>query len=105
MTEVEKLQQNVLYGQAVGFGLSAVMTSLVSELVSVKGGDLEASMIEARALLDKSLSTFVVKGTAESGGEHDISPEIRRRIGLLLDAVEGNARKELGLSPPVKERH
>jgi hypothetical protein len=105
MTEIEKLQQRVLFGQAVGAGLAAVIKMLVIEHVKVKGGDHEANMVQTKKLLDNFLAGFSATGTDEEGISHDASAEIKRRIGLILSAIEGEAREALDLSPPVKERH
>jgi hypothetical protein len=105
MTSEEELERMLLYARALGQGVSFLMTNLLIEHVRIRGDDPEARMVNTRAMLDWSLISFRGKVRIHDGGELEITDEIRGRVGLILDAIEREARETLNLAPPVKERH
>jgi hypothetical protein len=80
------------------------MTKLLIEHVKTRG-DPEAAMINTRAMLDWTLTSFQGNVRAPDGSDLEISDEIRGRITLILDAIEREAREALNLAPLGKERH
>lgn len=95
----------LLYARALGQGVSFLLTKLLIEHVKIRGDDPEACMVNTRAMLDRSLSRFRGEVRTHDGGDMEITDEIRARIGLILDAVEREAREALSLAPPAKDRH
>jgi hypothetical protein len=105
MTSEEELERMLLYARALGQGVSFLMTKLLIEHVRMRGDDPEARMVNTRAMLDWSLASFRGDVPSLDGGELEVTDEIRARVGLILDAVEREARETLNLAPPVKDRH
>jgi hypothetical protein len=105
MSSKEELEQMLLFARALGQGVSFLMTRLLIEHVRAQGNATEASMINTRAMLDWTLTSFHGNIPAQDVSNLEIDDEIRGRISLILDAIEREARKALNLAPPVKERH
>jgi hypothetical protein len=105
MTRQEELQQMLLFAQAIGQGVSFVMTRLLAEHVKMQSEDPEACMIRTREMLDTALLSFWLHVPSREGEDYDISPVIREKVKMILDTIEGEARHALNLAPPVKERH
>jgi hypothetical protein len=105
MPSKEELEQMLLYARALGQGISFLMTKLLIEHVRTQGNATEASMINTRAMLNWTLTSFHGNVPVQDGSDLEIDDEIRGRITLILDAIEREAREALNLAPPVKERH
>jgi hypothetical protein len=105
MAREEELEGMLLYARALGQGVSYLMTKLLIEHVKARGDDPEVCMVNTRAMLEWTLASFRGSVPVHDGGELEITDEIRRRILLILDAIEQEAREALNLAPPVKERH
>lgn len=105
MTSEEELERMLSYARALGQGVSFLLTKLLIEHVKTRGNDAEACMVNTRAMLDWSLTSFQGNIRINDGSEMEVTDEIRGRIGMILDAIEREARETLNLAPPVKERH
>jgi hypothetical protein len=105
MNNEEELERMLFYARALGQGISFLMTKLLVEHVGTHGGDPEECMVNTRAMLDWSLACFQGAIPSQDGGALDITDEIRRKIGMILDTVEREARETLGLAPPMKDRY
>lgn len=105
MTREEELQQMLLFAQAIGQGVSFLMTKLLAEHVKMQSEDPEACMLRTREMLDTALLSFWLHIPGQDGDDYDISPAIRQKVTMILDTIEGEARHALNLAPPVKGRH
>jgi hypothetical protein len=105
MASEEELERMLLYARALGQGVSFLLTKLLIEHVRIRGDDPEACMVDTRAMLDWTLTSFQGNVRTHGGGDMEITDEVRARIGQILDTVEREARETLRRPPPVKDRH
>lgn len=105
MPTVQELEQQLLQARGIGKSLVAVLISLMSEHAKLIGGDKEDALRRTRDILNQSLAQLKATGTTATGEKVDVAPEIHRRVGILLDEAERNARRLLGLTPSSRARH
>jgi hypothetical protein len=56
-------------------------------------------------VFDAGLDTISVNATTIEGEKKDISPDIRRRVKMLIDRVEFHSRRGLALAPKSTTTH
>jgi hypothetical protein len=90
--------------KGINAGLVGVLASLMIEHVKAIGGEPTAALMATRKILDASVATVRTKGTTPTGETIDVSADMQRRIGLMLDEAENNARRMLHLPPSTLAR-
>jgi hypothetical protein len=101
---IQQLEQQVLIAKSVGLGLTSVLTAMSVAHARLLSGEMERALLATRRVLDAGLDTIFVTTTID-GEKKDISPDIRRRVKILIDRVELLSRRGLALAPRSSSTH
>ena len=102
---IQQLEQQLLIAKSVGMGLTSVLIAITVAHARRLGGEMERSLLATRHVLDAGLDTISVNATTIEGEKKDISPDIRRRVKMLIDRVEFHSRRGLALAPKSTTTH
>jgi hypothetical protein len=102
---IQQLEQQLLIAKSVGMGLTSVLIAMSVAHTRLLGGEKERALLATRRVLDAGLDTISVNATTIEGEKKDISPDIRRRVKVLIDRVEFHSRRGLALAPKSSSTH
>jgi hypothetical protein len=105
MSSMEEMERQLLMARGIGLGLAAVLTSLIGEHAKLIGGDRNEALAKTRLVLDDSLKQLAARGTTAGGEKMDVSPDMQRRVGILINQAEQSARRLLGLPSGSRSAH
>lgn len=99
---IQQLEQQLLIAKSVEMGLASVLIAITIAYARRLGGEMERA---TRRVLDAGLDTISVNATTIEGEKKDISPDIRRRVKMLIDRVEFHSHRGLALAPQSSTTH